>query len=338
MRLSRTVEAPRGVNRFRDLNAVTLLWIGLCCASFAALGCGDDEGESEEPVRGDAATSDGGAERKDAGSDKGGKGGSGGKGSSGGAADGGKGGDSGKGGAGGAGAGGAGSGGASGAGTGGAGRGGAGGARAGSGGRGGAGGRAAAGSGGSGGARAGTGGSGGAAGTSAAGRGGSGGSGGMAAPYMEPAECKACQDRFPVCMMRRNDCFEAMGTAAAGPKAGAAKKQLCQDALACVNRTKCAELMNGMPDYPTCLCGSGVTLDECVMNGAQGMCKAELAAAAETSMPLDISTRLGDPTYAAGLAIRSAQCAQRYCPKSCGLCATGDTACADMMMTMGPMP
>jgi hypothetical protein len=279
-----------------------------------AAGCGDDEGNSTGSVRSDAATpKDSGSEEAEAGKPSPATAGSGGSagekmmmsGGTGGSAagSGGSGGSSGMGGRGGAG-----------------GRSGAGGI----GGRGGAGGRSGAG---------GIGGRGGAGGRSGAG--GVGGAGGMAAPYMESAECKACQERWPVCVTRRDDCVQAMGTAMAGPKAGAMKSQLCQDTLACLYTSNCAD---AMADKLECLCGKGVMLDACVMSGAMGPCKTELAAAAETTMPLDISTRLSDPTYAAGLAVRTLQCAERYCSKSCGLCASSDAACIDMPPMMEMMP
>ncbi|HKP61020.1 MAG TPA: hypothetical protein VJV78_30025, partial [Polyangiales bacterium] len=150
------------------------------------------------------------------------------------------------------------------------------------------------------------------------------------------------QDKFPVCKMRHDACSMAMGTASAGPKAGANKMQLCEDSLKCVYNSNCADIPAGgtMMDADTlsCLCGAGVMLEACTsgsgLSSAQGMCKAELSGAAESMMAQEVSTRLGDPTYAAGLAIRAVQCAQRYCPKTCGLCASTDATCVDMV----PMP
>jgi hypothetical protein len=80
-----------------------------------------------------------------------------------------------------------------------------------------------------------------------------------------------------------------------------------------------------------CYCGSVTDPDECAgLSMTDGKCAAVIQASAETSMPSEVTTRLNDPDYAAGNAFRSVQCAQRFCAKSCGLCAAGDAACQDM--------
>lgn len=144
--------------------------------------------------------------------------------------------------------------------------------------------------------------------------------------FVEMNECRACQQHWRACDTRRSECLNGQGTATAGPKAGAREADLCKDTLACLYNTNCAD---SKADPLACLCGEGVPLDQCVSTGAVGKCASELQAAAETTAALDISVRLGDPTFAAGLAFRTLLCAERYCAKSCGLCAAADPMCAD---------
>jgi hypothetical protein len=88
-----------------------------------------------------------------------------------------------------------------------------------------------------------------------------------------------------------------------------------------------------MPE--ACYCAD-VDVSVCAgLDAPAGKCVAPITAGAETNMPTDVTTRLGDPAYATGLAVRLIQCEQRYCAKSCGLCAADATSCADMAATGG---
>jgi hypothetical protein len=194
------------------------------------------------------------------------------------------------------------------------------------GGRSGNGGITAAGSGGSGGSHAaGTGGT-----SNSAGTGGSTGGG-------ESAACVACQAKQTVCAMRHSACVDATKTVAMGTRAGASQGALCKETLGCMYSSGCAVPLAIVPPGEAwagplaCYCGSVTDPDECAQLATPaGKCADIISAGAETSMPGDVTTRLNDGDYAVGNAFRSVQCAQRFCPKSCGLCAAGDTACQDM--------
>jgi hypothetical protein len=190
----------------------------------------------------------------------------------------------------------------SGAGAGGAGAGGAGAGGAGVGGAGAGG--AGAGGAGAGGAGAGGAGAGG-AGTGVGGAGAGGSSGGI---------CEQCEMVNATCNQRFIDCGAITGTINGMPKS-----DICRQIVQCVRTTKCAS--DSATDSPSdCLCGLDVDVGVCStqqLSALTGECKDIIATGAETTAVLDISTRLGDPTYAVGLAMRLIQCDQRFCATDC---------------------
>jgi hypothetical protein len=204
------------------------------------------------------------------------------------------------------------------------------GASAGKGGSGGKGGR-----GGSGGAKAsaGRGGRSGSAGRGAAGMGGSPGRGTMGGDRSEDGASEACVDctiKAPLCGDLRTACLEALGTAAAGPMAGAEKSDLCVAVLQCARRTGCSLNSAGAFEPRACLCGKDADVDECLAAQAPaGECLAEIQAAAETKDVAEIGGYLMDPAYSVGAAFQLLQCESTICSKSCEFCSASDAACMD---------
>jgi hypothetical protein len=121
------------------------------------------------------------------------------------------------------------------------------------------------------------------------------------------------------------------GKATAGPKAGAQKKDLCEDVLACARKTNCAVAPDGSFDIVRCVCGD-VSFDDCAamqMMMPSGACYTEIAAGAETTMLADIGLRQIDPDFGTGAAFQLIQCDKKVCAKSCGICKADDPACVD---------
>ena len=54
-----------------------------------------------------------------------------------------------------------------------------------------------------------------------------------------------------------------------------------------------------------------------MLSAVTGACKDIIATGAESTVMTDISNRLGDPTYATGLAIQLIQCDQVFCADTC---------------------
>ena len=140
-------------------------------------------------------------------------------------------------------------------------------------------------------------------------------------PAIEPGsgtsatECQACEQANSTCAQRAMDC-ESL----AGQIGGVSKAQLCRDVVSCVRSTHCTS--DSQTDSPSdCLCGLNVDVGECStkqLSQLTGECKDVIAQAAETHSVLDITTRLGDPEYAVGRAMRLIQCDQRFCALACG--------------------
>jgi hypothetical protein len=116
------------------------------------------------------------------------------------------------------------------------------------------------------------------------------------------------------CNQRLIDCG-----AIAGDINGTPKSTICKQIVDCVRTTKCTS--DSATDSPSdCLCGLDVDVGVCStmqLTALTGECKDLIALGAETTTVIDISTRLGDPTYAAGLAMRLIQCDQRFCATEC---------------------
>jgi hypothetical protein len=116
------------------------------------------------------------------------------------------------------------------------------------------------------------------------------------------------------CNQRLTDCG-----AIAGDINGTPKSTICKNIVQCVRDSKCAS--DSATDSPSdCLCGLDVDVGVCStmqLSALTGECKDVIALGAETQTVIDISTRLGDPTYAVGLAMRLIQCDQRFCATEC---------------------
>jgi hypothetical protein len=101
----------------------------------------------------------------------------------------------------------------------------------------------------------------------------------------------------------------------AGTIGGVAKSAICHQVIDCVRTTKCASA--GDTDSPSdCLCGVNADVDMCAsqtIDQVTGACKAIIATGTEATTLADMTTRLGDPDYATGLAMRLILCDQRFC-------------------------
>ena len=179
-------------------------------------------------------------------------------------------------------------------------------------------------------------GSAGTAGGGAAGSGGGNGSGDA---------CKQCEsvphDGNTNCPDSIKQCSNLTGTSSpTSPKPGAPRSELCNGALACIHATGC-----GRTAVTDCLCGSGIDPNDCFTKmkfaDLTGVCKNELAQAAESTDMFVLQTRVFDPTYASGAATMVVEtCDQFFCssecltPKSpCAQCESvphdGNTNCPD---------
>ena len=147
--------------------------------------------------------------------------------------------------------------------------------------------------------------------------GGPSGSGGAPATYMM---CHACE--LTQCTDLVGPCDPDTTPAADGPKKGTPRNQLCQAMLACARRTKCASSdkpqLNG--DAQPCYCGT-VSDISCLTGNANGPCKAEAEAAAESTNPMMVAYRFTDPSVAWGLSASLLYCDYTSCESTC---ANGD--------------
>ena len=153
----------------------------------------------------------------------------------------------------------------------------------------------------------------------AAATGGAGGSGDTAVTY---TQCRSCEQSM--CLDMLTGCEQAVGTAAAGPSMGQARKDLCLAVVACVRSTKCSVKGN----VQKCYCGTASDLACLGGAGVNGVCKSQIEAAAETTDSGDISDRFvnpGYPTppmpYALGFADDLLGCDYFFCDP---VCANGD--------------
>lgn len=128
-------------------------------------------------------------------------------------------------------------------------------------------------------------------------------------------ECQACEQSNPTCAQRAMDCDTLTGEVA-----GVSKAQLCRDVISCVRSTHCVS-DSATDSASDCFCGLNVDVGECStkqLSQLTGECKGVIAQAAEADSVLDITTRLGDPEYAVGRAMRLILCDQRFCALTCG--------------------
>jgi hypothetical protein len=165
------------------------------------------------------------------------------------------------------------------------------------------------GSGGSGGS-AGSAGSGGSAGS--AGSSGSGGSGGSVV-LMKCDACEAqCAD-WQQTGYGTELCFEGPGTAQGGPAESFPLALLCGELVDCMLETGCAKAAGELVD---CYCGTSGTACQ-TAGGANGECKDQIEAAAESTDFGDIGARFGDPLFALGRAQIVFDCYRAECPVEC---------------------
>jgi hypothetical protein len=133
--------------------------------------------------------------------------------------------------------------------------------------------------------------------------------------------CTTCEAAQPVCLQRQMDC-----DAIAGTIGGVAKSAICHQVIDCVRTSKCASA--GDTDSPSdCLCGVNADVDVCASQTlavVTGACKDIIATGTETTSLSDMTTRLGDPDYATGLAMRLILCDQKFC----GVNAPGMNECS----------
>jgi hypothetical protein len=133
--------------------------------------------------------------------------------------------------------------------------------------------------------------------------------------------CTTCEAAQPVCLQRQMDCDNI-----AGAIGGVAKSAICHQVIDCVRTSKCASA--GDTDSPSdCLCGVNADVDTCAsqtIDQVTGACKTIIATGTEATTLADMTTRLGDPDYATGLAMRLILCDQRFC----GLVAPGMNECS----------
>ncbi len=182
------------------------------------------------------------------------------------------------------------------------------------GGKGGNGGKGGSNSGGSGGSHTGT-----------AGGGGQPGGGGTAGTGMtgELKVCDACEAKCkrwaaadgasPYPMGLGTDlCLNGPGIAQAGPAKSVELSVLCAELLSCMVTSDCYRAQ-----FDDCYCGtSGVA---CQTGGANGLCRDEIEAAAESDQIGLIGEHLSDIAYAVGRASMVEQCYRTECPSECSL-------------------
>ena len=130
-----------------------------------------------------------------------------------------------------------------------------------------------------------------------------------ATPACGPIESAACAAAMAAPSPCANfTCESLTGNAAGGPASGQPKAQLCRTLYDCILDTNCSEVPGGGGDNLRCYCG---TAADCA-NPAQanGACKAQVEAAAESTGFITIGQNLGDPTFASGVATTRVSCAR----------------------------
>ena len=126
----------------------------------------------------------------------------------------------------------------------------------------------------------------------ATGTGGAAGTGGSAGvTYLECAMCEAANCRS-ILTQDIPPCDQVQGNADAGPAQGQSLATLCQNVVDCIRTNHCDVDGNTMP----CYCGTA-SAGSCLGTGANGPCKAQFEAAAQTTDAVEISADFPyDPT------------------------------------------
>jgi hypothetical protein len=100
-----------------------------------------------------------------------------------------------------------------------------------------------------------------------------------------------------------NSCEAFTTTAAAGPKAGTPKRDLCLDNLKCILDTKCTSLGS----VQSCYCGTASGL-ACLSGSANGACLTAEQAGLESIDPNTAATNFADLRLGAGSSNTLVQC------------------------------
>lgn len=131
-------------------------------------------------------------------------------------------------------------------------------------------------------------------------------------------------------------CLSMPNKAAAGPKAGTDRSQLCKELLSCVRKTKCDHQVQDAASgfftsvFTDCYCGPNVDPFDCFTGTADkavGACKKEIEAAAESTELSEIETRIADPEFASGVVDFIYETCDAFCPYECGACKPGAMIC-----------
>jgi hypothetical protein len=151
-------------------------------------------------------------------------------------------------------------------------------------------------------------------GTTSSGTGGAGGGSGGVTYY----KCRECE--VMNCQSVVDGCNKA-GNAAAGPGKDRPLKDLCESAVACMRRTKCT---TDEGDFMPCYCGA-MEVGPCLGGMANGPCKSEIEAAAETTNGMEIAERTGFTMneFASNFATQLMGCDVTFCRE---ICDKGDPA------------
>jgi hypothetical protein len=126
------------------------------------------------------------------------------------------------------------------------------------------------------------------------------------------ATCAACENTTPPGAHAPNcpatSCDNVTGVAAAGPSAGVAKSNLCNEVLDCVRKSNCAQ---GGVSLFNCYCGAADPTT--CLTAPKGACVTQLQAGLETTDFNTIQQRIGDVTFGGGKAMDRVNCDQQVC-------------------------
>jgi len=95
---------------------------------------------------------------------------------------------------------------------------------------------------------------------------------------------------------------------------GTSKSKLCNEVLDCVRDTHCAA--GGVPTLSACYCGTASQSD-CGLGLGNGLCKAEIERALETTNFGTVAQRAGQTLYGGGVAMSRVDADQSYCDAQC---------------------
>jgi hypothetical protein len=153
------------------------------------------------------------------------------------------------------------------------------------------------------------------------------------APLYDSPRCLSCQTAAIALGSAGGGCAEFAGCSNLPPTATTEEKRLCQEALDCMRRTGC-----GVTDALDCLCGTAK--DDACLSRADGVCKAQLMAAAKTTSSTTAANLFFQPAAADGVTILPiayattlVSCDKELCSNEC---LTGAGATADAGPTPGP--